>query len=252
MKKFFFSALIMGFVCLSATFIGCQSEESDFESTSKIEMLKAKSKELAKKYQVNVTLNDDSIAKYADQMTVESMEEDYRMFAEMKKALQNGEGQAKTIVQNKSLSRKAFLKRRKSETETVPKPDEKPVDSKSGVVESGGGINLYCCNNPMRYEGSASWKYNKGSFQCILTELRIYCTNSLCHSLADDHLCALCEGGISSPVYLNVAGHMMSGNADFIATGTASLSVCAYNFNSVLITVVCNEAINKNAISLNL
>ena len=97
MKKFFFSALIMGLVCLMATFTGCQSEESDFEPTNKIEMLKAKSKELAKKYHVNVTLNDDSIAKYADQMTVESMEEDYKMFAEMKKALQNGDGQVKTI-----------------------------------------------------------------------------------------------------------------------------------------------------------
>lgn len=79
------SVFIMSITCLMTIFTSCESDETDFEPNNKIELLKAKSKEFAKKYDVDVTLNDDSIAKYADQMTVEGMEEDYKAFAEMKK-----------------------------------------------------------------------------------------------------------------------------------------------------------------------
>lgn len=103
----------MSITCLMTIFTSCESDETDFDPNNKIELLKAKSKEFAKKYDVDVTLNDDSIAKYADQMTVESMEEDYKAFAEMKKILQNISTETMPSVPTKSLSKRDFLKRRK-------------------------------------------------------------------------------------------------------------------------------------------
>lgn len=107
----------MSITCLMTIFTSCESDETDFEPNNKIELLKAKSKEFAKKYDVDVTLNDDSIAKYADQMTVEGMEEDYKAFAEMKKSLQNISTETMPSVPTKLLSKRDFLKRRKVETE---------------------------------------------------------------------------------------------------------------------------------------
>ena len=52
----------MSITCLMTIFTSCESDETDFEPNNKIELLKAKSKEFAKKYDVDVTLNDDSIA----------------------------------------------------------------------------------------------------------------------------------------------------------------------------------------------
>ena len=226
MKKFFFSALIMGLVCLMAAFTGCQSEESDFEPTNKIEMLKAKSKELAKKYHVNVTLNDDSIAKYADQMTVESMEEDYKMFAEMKKTLQNGDGQTKTIAQNKPLSRKAFLKRRKSETET-----EKPA-----LTYEKGDFGYTCkssikCPNNLCNGGNLTinshfyWDYSPRtkSISCHV-EMSATCNDSSCMY----HKCGGC-GSATELVGLTTTGHNFNGAIEFTAIGTACLRLCSYN-----------------------
>ena len=111
------SVFIMSITCLMTIFTSCESDETDFEPNNKIELLKAKSKEFAKKYDVDVTLNDDSIAKYADQMTVEGMEEDYKAFAEMKKSLQNISTETMPSVPTKLLSKRDFLKRRKVETE---------------------------------------------------------------------------------------------------------------------------------------
>ena len=229
MKKFFFSALIMGFVCLMATFTGCQSEESDFEPTNKIEMLKAKSKELAKKYHVNVTLNDDSIAKYADQMTVESMEEDYKMFAEMKKALQNGDGQTKTIAQNKPLSRKAFLKRRKSETETVPKPEEKPGpdDPTSGVFDGTGRSVSECCGFNIYWTICVNWEYSQGSFSTDVTLSMSCISDSDC---CKEHSCAGECTSTASHSDKNVPGIRLDGKCSFSSGCIIDMSVCQYHF----------------------
>ena len=209
-------------------------------------MLKAKSKELAQKYQVNVTLNDDSIAKYADQMTVESMEEDYKAFADMKKALQNGEGQAKSVVQNKPLSRKAFLKRRKSETETIT-PGKY---NRSGSFDYERTINYLCCKSHVGFKASVSWQYSDGVTTCKLNSITFFCNNDDCNRPGKVQ-CNNCSFSVGE-TYMHTTGSMNEGNLVFSAFTSVSGRMCLYDFKNVNVSVYYNETINAQEISIGL
>ena len=244
MRKNLFSILIAGIICLTATFTSCQSDETEFAPTSKIELLKAKSKEFAKKYNVNVTLNDDSIAKYADQMTVESMEEDYKAFAEMKKAMQT-EMPTKQVAQAKPLSRKAFLKRRKSETETILTP----LKDQNGEFRDATVTEFRCrgkrCGNDafLEFVGEYHWSFNSRT-RSITCNASI---STVCnHKYCEGYRCSGCTPNNTEHIGLTVIGTNFDNDINFTAQGSFYCNVCAY---SALIGVKVNFAKGQGAVS---
>ncbi len=79
---------IMAAVLLSALSIGftaCSQDEVDEPQQTKVDLLKAKAKEFAEKYGVEMSLNEDNIAQIAETLSVEQMEKDFQNFALFKK-----------------------------------------------------------------------------------------------------------------------------------------------------------------------
>ena len=68
-------------LCLTTTLISCSSDEVDEAQGNKKELLLKKSKEFAKKYGVEMELNEDSLDVMAHTLTVEQMEKDYQEWA---------------------------------------------------------------------------------------------------------------------------------------------------------------------------
>lgn len=69
------------------TFYACSADEGAPEAaqpTTKADILRAKAKEFAKKYGVNMTLNEDKIDSLAQVLTVEQMEEDFKALSTAK------------------------------------------------------------------------------------------------------------------------------------------------------------------------
>ena len=82
MKKFYFSLLIVAGVFASIiAFHACSTDESDEHPQSKAQLLMKKSQEFAKKYDVNMVINKDSIESLAQTLTIEQMEKDYQEMA---------------------------------------------------------------------------------------------------------------------------------------------------------------------------
>lgn len=88
MKKFFVWP-IMALICSSAftLFSSCSNEENEESGTAagKADILRMKAKEFARKYNVRMSLNEDNIGYLAETLSVEEMENDFRMFAEEQK-----------------------------------------------------------------------------------------------------------------------------------------------------------------------
>lgn len=80
---------VMALICASAfvLFGSCSGEENEENETavSKADLLRLKAKEFAKKYNVRMSLNEDNIEYLAETLSVEEMENDFRMFAEERK-----------------------------------------------------------------------------------------------------------------------------------------------------------------------
>jgi lipoprotein len=229
------SVFIMSITCLMTIFTSCESDETDFEPNNKIELLKAKSKEFAKKYDVDVTLNDDSIAKYADQMTVESMEEDYKAFAEMKKSLQNISTETMPSVPTKLLSKRDFLKRRKVETEldTLGKYD------RSGSFEVSSTVNQKCCNKYIRYTANVAWEFKIGVPSMKISSLTIECNTLECLN-SNKHQCSSCSTELRDTP-LQTSGSMVNGKLNISGTGSINGKVCMYNFSNISVYAYYNE-----------
>ena len=104
----------------------------------------------------------------------------------------------------------------------------------------------------MSYKATASWNYDNGLITCKLTSLDLFCNGHYCHSPLDEHLCAICKGGMSSEVYLTPAGNNWGSKLDFTATGSVSASVCAYTFRSIFVIVDYNENNGRGSISISL
>lgn len=230
------SVFIMSITCLMTIFTSCESDETDFDPNNKIELLKAKSKEFAKKYDVDVTLNDDSIAKYADQMTVESMEEDYKAFAEMKKSLQNISTETMPSVPTKSLSKRDFLKRRKVETEldTLGRYD------RSGSFEISNTVDEKCCDYNIHYHANVEWSLKSGVPSMKISTLSFNCTNSSCNAKYG-HNCSTTCSTLLENIHLHTTGSMQDGKIDMSGFATVSGQVCMYQFNHILVAAYYNE-----------
>lgn len=240
------SVFIMSITCLMTIFTSCESDETDFEPNNKIELLKAKSKEFAKKYDVDVTLNDDSIAKYADQMTVEGMEEDYKAFAEMKKSLQNISTETMPSVPTKLLSKRDFLKRRKVETEldTLGRYD------KTGSFDKSGTITQKCCNNFIRYTAKVKWELKIGTPSMKISSLQLECYNSN-YLNSNKHQCLYCNTEIKD-ISLITTGCVINGKIKMSGSGSTSGKVCMYQFNHIDISAYYNEEIGAEGCSISI
>lgn len=76
-----------GLLLLLSAFIlsSCSQDEPEVIQGTKAEILMAKAKEFAQKYGVEVNLNTENIDSIAEVLTVEQMEEDFKMFATLLK-----------------------------------------------------------------------------------------------------------------------------------------------------------------------
>lgn len=80
MKKIKIIFAIFIAVLISCVFHACSSDDAQ-QSQTKAQILLKKSKELAKKYNVDLHLKTENIDKIAGILTVEQMEKDYQDFA---------------------------------------------------------------------------------------------------------------------------------------------------------------------------
>lgn len=197
------------------------------QPTSKIEFLKAKSKEFAKKYGVNITLNDDSIAKYAEQMTVESMEDDYKYLSEAMKALKHKEYVVKGNTLKKGFSKKYFV-RRKTESETTSNPFKDRDETFRQVVDT----EIRCGGNKcgrdahLTFVGEYNWKYSAAS-RTITCRASI---GTICkHQNCPTFKCSGCAPANTESFSLSVSGINLEGDISFAAIGSFYCKVCAYS-----------------------
>ena len=83
-KSLFFAAWCVAFLFGTVAFYSCSNEDLDEDSVqTKVELFRAKAKELSKKYGVDVTLNEENIEEIAATMTMEQFEKEFQMFATM-------------------------------------------------------------------------------------------------------------------------------------------------------------------------
>lgn len=83
MKKLVLSVLaIAGMLVAIATIYACSSDEADEQNLTQAQLLMQKSKEFAKKYGVDMTLNEEKFEETAKTLTVEQMEKDYQKMAQ--------------------------------------------------------------------------------------------------------------------------------------------------------------------------
>ncbi len=87
-KRSLITLVTVFFAVLTLTaFYACSADEGAPETaqpTAKADILRAKAKEFAKKYGVNMTLNEDKIDSLAQVLTVEQMEEDFKALSTAK------------------------------------------------------------------------------------------------------------------------------------------------------------------------
>ena len=84
MKKLILSVLaIAGMLVAMAAFHACSSDEADEQNLTQAQLLMQKSKEFAKKYGVNMTLNEENIEETAKTLTVEQMEKIYESMSQL-------------------------------------------------------------------------------------------------------------------------------------------------------------------------
>ena len=80
MKKIKIILAIFTAVLISCAIYACSSDDAQ-QSQTKTQILLKKSKDLAKKYNVDLHLKAENIDKIAETLTVEQMEKDYQSFA---------------------------------------------------------------------------------------------------------------------------------------------------------------------------
>ena len=231
-KKLLFIVLFS--LCLAATLFSCQGDETELASQSKVDLLMAKSKEFAKKYGVDVSLNKEYVEAHADEMTIENMEAGYRDFAEMKNNVQHIDT---VLICKKTLSRKTFIKRRKVETETMT-PD---MLDNEGAIESEGTASSICCGNRITYRIMVLWKSDRGTIRVKLDNVTMRCNAWECNKDMR-HVCPECEGKYSDDFWSDVQSGTVTKEGVSFSTSCLikSISVCAYSFKNVSVDVSCN------------
>jgi len=82
-KFYFFAAMTFLAVCTIPTLSSCSEDALDGQEQplTKADILRAKAKEFAKKYNVDMVLNEENIDSLAEVLTVEQMERDFKRIA---------------------------------------------------------------------------------------------------------------------------------------------------------------------------
>ncbi len=112
MKRFIFSFLLLiGALTSISVFYACSSDEADDQSLSQSQLLLKKSREFAKKYGVELALNEENIDEIAKTLTVEQMEKDYQEWANTNIHL--------SLIQKNNLSTKTINKLRINKRRTT-------------------------------------------------------------------------------------------------------------------------------------
>lgn len=125
-------------VTTAVSFIACSQDEAEEDAKqAKIELLKAKAKEFAKKYGVEMSLNEDNMEALAETLTVEQMEEDFMAFAEFK-------GIKVVSYGNKTLGLKRLkIKRAKTVAEDKGTKDEGNINGRYDPHEGSARAEVY-------------------------------------------------------------------------------------------------------------
>ena len=220
MKRFLISILaIAGMLVAMAAIHACSSDEADEQNLTQAQLLMQKSKEFAKKYGVDMTLNEENIEETAKTLTVEQMEKDYQEWAElMKKPIE-----MKVTGGEEKTRNKIKLRRRISEIEMSGQGGEIMGRTSFGSVG-----HIYDA------EVKVCWKYHNAIFHPVTATIYYISKNGEQHN-AD---IALSSNFSTSGDYIS-----------FSASGTFKLSDAPYNKNMTL-HVYYNEQSKAESISI--
>ncbi len=205
---------VMALICASAfvLFGSCSGEENEENEAmaSKADLLRLKAKEFAKKYNVRMSLNEENIEYLAETLSVEEMENDFRMFAEEQKhpKVYTFDDTEKT----KKVEKRLTIKRTKNLEEEREKVEEGSYTENSVVLRK-----TYP-NDPKRNcdytcDITVSWKYLlKGVSYAKLSFSNISPSSGSCT-------------GEITPSFSN------NGGFNFTASGNIRLSTPKYNYD---------------------
>ncbi len=201
---------VMALICASAfvLFGSCSGEENEENGAmaSKADLLRLKAKEFAKKYNVRMSLNEENIEYLAETLSVEEMENDFRMFAEEQK-----HHKVYTSYDMAKKEKRLTIRRTKNLEEEREKVEEgsfteKKIELKKDFSDDEKDCNYTC-------DITVEWKYLlKGVSYARLSFSNI--------SPSDGN----CTGDI-------VPSFSTNGGFNFTATGNIQLKTPKYNYN---------------------
>ena len=220
MKKLMLSVLaIAGMLVAMATIYACSSDEADEQNQFQAQLLMQKSKEFAKKYGVDMTLNEENIKETAKTLTVEQMEKDYQEWAELTK---NPIEMKVTGGENKTKN-KIKLRRKISEMELSGQGGDFMGHTSFGEI-----------GNIWQADVKVSWKYH----------------TALKHTVIANITCISPKGNLyNTEVYLSSSFNASGDYITFSAWGTFSLSGSTYT-KKLTLNVNYNEHTKEESISI--
>jgi len=180
MKHFsFFILAAMAFlaICTMPTFSSCSEDALDGQEQplTKADVLRAKAKEFAKKYNVDMTLNEENIDSLAEVLTVEQMERDFQKFASMEitcrpiNASQHLATKSRRLIIRKTLK---LSEEKKEEIKTGNATQDISLSLTYEKIDEKG--NHYTEYESLKCEASLKWKYEgdgKGSAEIEIKSL---------------------------------------------------------------------------------
>lgn len=205
---------VMALICASAfvLFGSCSGEENEENETavSKADLLRLKAKEFAKKYNVRMSLNEDNIEYLTETLSVEEMENDFRMFAEEQKHPQvyTSDDTEKTRRTEKRLT----IKRTKTLEEEREKIEEGSYTEKSVALRK-----------TFRYHPEKNCNYT-----CDITVNWKYSLKGVDYAKLSFSNVSPSDGSCSGEI---VPSFSTNGGFNFTASGDIRLSTPMYNYD---------------------
>ena len=222
MKKVMLSLLILaGAFTTVLAFHACSADDEAEEPqhSPQAQMLLQKSREFAKKYNVNMTLNEDNIEETAKTLSVEEMEKDYREWAEL-------------LQKEMTVRQDANNVRSKNRIKLRRKIADMEISGKGGSFEGWSSFGAYGIFYQAKV--TVTWKYHSPALHPVVAEVEI----------ADDHGLPM-----SQNVELNSVFDNTGDGISFSASGSVRFDGIRYS-KSVSIHAYYNEATSVQSVSL--
>ena len=223
MKKFMLSLLILaGAFTAVLAFDACSADDEaeELQHSPQAQLLLQKSREFAKKYGVNMTLNEDNIEETAKTLSVEEMEKDFREWAKLTKT---------PLVVKNSDNGKLTKNNIKLRRKTV----EMELSGRRGEFKGSGSF-----GEMGRYynaEVTVNWLYHSSFKHPVVADVEVLS--------GDDCI------GNRTTVALSSEFDTASGKISFSASGVFSFKDMKYT-KSVSLNVYFNEATQVKSISM--